>query len=71
MFSSLRKSLRWAAVGAAAALLTTALAGDVPALKIGDEAPAFSLAGTDGREHSLEAQRGRRNVILVFFRGVW
>ena len=71
MFSSLRKTARWVVAGTAIAVAGSALAEETPKLGPGDEAPAFTLPGTDGEEHSLAAQRGRSNVILVFYRGVW
>jgi len=36
-------------------------------LKVGDPAPAFSLAGSDGRMHSLAEFKGRKAVVLAWF----
>ena len=39
--------------------------------KVGETAPALSLASTTGDDMSLESVRGRSAVILVFYRGSW
>jgi peroxiredoxin Q/BCP len=36
-------------------------------LKVGDAAPEFSLAGSDGKRHSLSEHRGKRAVVLAWF----
>jgi peroxiredoxin Q/BCP len=36
-------------------------------LQIGDEAPDFALAGSDGRMHRLRDSRGREIVVLAWF----
>lgn len=36
-------------------------------LKIGDEAPLFSLVGSDGRTYSLADYKGRQAVVLAWF----
>lgn len=42
--------------------------GQTPAeLKEGDQAPAFNLAGSDGRTYSLADFRGKRAVVLAWF----
>jgi peroxiredoxin Q/BCP len=51
-----------AAEGGAAAAVTTARP-----LAVGDQAPEFSLPGTDGRQYSLESFRGRQAVVLAWF----
>jgi peroxiredoxin Q/BCP len=33
----------------------------------GMKAPAFALAGSDGREHRLSDHAGRRGVVLAWF----
>ena len=40
-------------------------------VKTGDVAPDFTLPDQDGRSHNLSAERGRRPVVLVFYRGYW
>lgn len=37
----------------------------------GDIAPDFTLADQNGRSHSLSAERGKRPVVVVFYRGYW
>ncbi|MDR1988613.1 MAG: peroxiredoxin family protein [Acidobacteriaceae bacterium] len=41
-----------------------AFAGD---LKVGDQAPDFSLQGTDGKLHKLSDYRGKQAVVLAWF----
>jgi peroxiredoxin len=41
------------------------------ALKVGDHAPDFRLAGNDGRPYSLTAALATGPVVLVFYRGDW
>lgn len=36
-----------------------------------DVAPDFALAAPDGSRHRLSDLRGKKNVVLVFFRGTW
>jgi peroxiredoxin len=36
-------------------------------LKVGDEAPDFTLPSTDGQKAKLSDFRGKKNVILAFF----
>lgn len=40
-------------------------------IEVGQEAPAFSLASSDGETYSLSDLRGEKNLVLVFFRGSW
>jgi cytochrome oxidase Cu insertion factor (SCO1/SenC/PrrC family) len=37
----------------------------------GDIAPDFTLTDHEGRTHTLSAERGKRPVVLVFYRGHW
>lgn len=37
------------------------------ALAVGDQAPEFSLPGTDGKQYSLASYRGRQAVVLAWF----
>ena len=37
------------------------------ALKVGDQAPPFSLAGSDGRTYSLSDHVGKQVVVLAWF----
>ena len=38
---------------------------------VGETAPDFTLVDQNGRKHSLAAERGKRPVVLVFYRGYW
>jgi hypothetical protein len=65
-------------LGLAASVLTAGLAAQTPAqapaatqapaveLKVGDAAPAFSLAGSDGKTHKLSDSKGKA-VVLAWF----
>ena len=53
---------------ALAAGLTTLVTGTASAaLVVGDEAPDFTLPGTDGADTTLSSFRGEKNVVLAFF----
>lgn len=41
--------------------------GEEGGLAVGDEAPGFSLKGSDGKTYSLEQFKGKKPVILAFF----
>ena len=49
----------------------TVPATDLNRVKIGDPAPDFTLAALDGRDITLSDYRGKKKVILVFYRGWW
>ena len=36
-------------------------------LKVGDQAPPFTLAGSDGRTYELAEYRGKQVVVLAWF----
>ncbi|HEX8034988.1 MAG TPA: redoxin domain-containing protein [Ktedonobacterales bacterium] len=38
-----------------------------PTLKVGDEAPDFTLKSGSGQEITLSSYRGKKNVVLAFF----
>lgn len=40
-------------------------------LKIGDQAPDFTLAGADGKRHSLRDYAAQGPVFVLFFKGGW
>jgi hypothetical protein len=42
-----------------------------PALVVGQPAPDFTLPDAAGRPATLAEYRGRRPVVLVFYRGYW
>jgi len=51
-------------LGLATALMASASAAE---LSVGDPAPAFSLPGSDGENHSLARYRGKQNVVVAWF----
>jgi thioredoxin-dependent peroxiredoxin len=57
------KKLAWLCVVLAAVVVTPARAE----LKAGDEAPAFSLQGSDGKMHSLADHKGKSAVVIAWF----
>jgi peroxiredoxin len=50
----------------AAAFAQNAPAGKTQ-LKVGDEAPDFTLTGTQGKPVKLSDYRGKKSVVLAFF----
>ena len=44
---------------------------DPERVKVGNKAPDFTLENTDGQKISLSAFRGKKNVVLIFYRGRW
>lgn len=42
-------------------------AQSVVELKVGDDAPNFSLRGSDGRMHTLAEYKGKSAVVLAWF----
>jgi peroxiredoxin (alkyl hydroperoxide reductase subunit C) len=42
-------------------------ASETPTLRVGDEAPDFTLPATSGGKISLSQYRGQKNVVLAFF----
>lgn len=44
---------------------------DLERIKLGDTAPDFSLKSKDGEVVTLSSFRGRKAVVLVFYRGHW
>lgn len=44
---------------------------DLERVKVGDQAPDFTLENIDGKRISLSDFRGKKNVLLVFYRGHW
>jgi peroxiredoxin Q/BCP len=55
------------AIGIAAALAVGLTAQTPAELKVGDAAPDFSLAGTDGKTHKLSEYRGKQAVVVAWF----
>jgi cytochrome oxidase Cu insertion factor (SCO1/SenC/PrrC family) len=46
-------------------------ATDLERVKIGDKAPDFTLENADGKKITLSSYRGKKDVVLVFYRGYW
>lgn len=44
---------------------------DLARVKVGDQAPDFTLEDQDGKPITLSRYRGQRAVVLVFYRGYW
>ena len=44
---------------------------DLERVKVGSQAPDFTIEGMDGKEIRLSDCRGKKNVVLVFYRGHW
>jgi peroxiredoxin Q/BCP len=63
------KALLKVAMGAALSLVTSSAMAQTPAveLKVGDQAPAFSAPGSDGKTHTLAESRGKQAVVLAWF----
>jgi len=47
------------------------VATDLDRVKVGQAAPDFILENSQGKNVSLADYRGRKNVILIFYRGHW
>ena len=43
----------------------------VTPVAVGEVAPDFTLEDQDGRKITLAAERGKRPIVLVFYRGYW
>jgi peroxiredoxin Q/BCP len=47
---------------------TVAMAGEAgEGLKVGDPAPAFRLAGSDGKTYTLDQFKGKQAVVIAWF----
>jgi cytochrome oxidase Cu insertion factor (SCO1/SenC/PrrC family) len=44
---------------------------DLNRVKVGDEAPDFTLEKEAGKPVTLSEYRGKKTVVLVFYRGYW
>ena len=51
----------------ASTLVPSAAAVRAVALKVGDQAPAFTLPGSDGRTYRLADYAGKQVVVLAWF----
>ncbi len=68
--------MRNAVIFAAVLMMSNAANGQTPAagaqapaveLKVGDQAPDFSLQGSDGKTHKLSDYKGKKAVVLAWF----
>ena len=75
-----RRWFTWLGLGLTVVLLVGSLffnfvAARVPttptALKVGEPAPDFTLSDAAGRSVTLSDFRGKKPVVLVFYRGAW
>jgi cytochrome oxidase Cu insertion factor (SCO1/SenC/PrrC family) len=46
-------------------------ATEINRVKIGQPAPDFTLEDSDGKTITLSDYRGKKSVLLVFYRGYW
>jgi cytochrome oxidase Cu insertion factor (SCO1/SenC/PrrC family) len=46
-------------------------ATDLDRVKVGQAAPDFTLEDSEGKNIGLADYRGKKNVVLVFYRGHW
>ena len=44
---------------------------DLDRVSVGSVAPDFTLESKDGKAVTLSDYRGKKNVVLVFYRGYW
>lgn len=44
---------------------------DLKRVKVASPAPDFALEGMDGKRIALSDYRGKKSVVLVFYRGHW
>ncbi len=61
------KKLFWLGAILAAGLSAQTAAPPSTTLKVGDQAPDFTLPATDGKKVTLSEFRGKKNVVLAFF----
>jgi cytochrome oxidase Cu insertion factor (SCO1/SenC/PrrC family) len=47
------------------------IATELDRVKVGQPAPDFSLEDADGKATTLSDLRGKKSVVLVFYRGYW
>jgi cytochrome oxidase Cu insertion factor (SCO1/SenC/PrrC family) len=47
------------------------IATELDRVKIGQPAPDFTLEDVEGKPITLSAFRGKKSVVLVFYRGYW
>ena len=68
-----RQSGPWSARFLIAALVAAAMhaAAASGRVEVGRRAPDFALRSPDGSDHRLSDLRGKKNLVLIFFRGTW
>lgn len=44
---------------------------DINRVKVGDKAPDFTLEDMSKKKITLSDFRGKKNVVLIFYRGYW
>ena len=44
---------------------------DLDRVHVGIQAPDFTLVSSDNEQVTLSSYRGKKNVVLVFYRGYW
>lgn len=44
---------------------------DLDRVQVGSHPPEFLLRDLDGRTHSLKQYEGKKNIVLIFYRGHW
>ena len=47
------------------------IATEIERVKVGQAAPDFTLEDVDGKAISLSEFRGKKSLVLVFYRGYW
>jgi cytochrome oxidase Cu insertion factor (SCO1/SenC/PrrC family) len=47
------------------------IATELDRVKVGQPAPDFTLKDADGKAITLSDLRGKKSVVLVFYRGYW
>ena len=57
----------WASLGLALVATAAIKADPAGGLKPGDEAPAFTLPGSDGKTYRLAEYKGKQPVVLAWF----
>jgi thioredoxin-dependent peroxiredoxin len=65
MFQSMGRRMAIIALGAFSIIVVAGAAA--AELKVGDQAPPFSLKGTDGKTYSLDQFRGKSAVVIAWF----
>jgi cytochrome oxidase Cu insertion factor (SCO1/SenC/PrrC family) len=63
--------LTFAAAGPAQTQGTADRPAQAAIVKVGEQAPDFSLPASDGNTYHLADLKGKKRLVLVIFRGVW